>query len=436
MLLFRRYPTDPKLGPFVQNASLIWCALSNWGGAVVLGGDLTLALTEARAAIASESPRTVGVGLTPEGIDNSNAYFSIVLDAPWEEVNAPIDDDRHVDILKGGETTAAATLSSHTVTSTTKNLFSAEEWFVEWGHGRCGRSDVTAAEQAYAKLYRTVYRPKAGYLWCCSQPYYCPTMLPTEDDKKKAYRPTWNATELRAALALMVKAAPLCNTSTFLFDLVDVAREWLSSTPCLTALDAVNMTVRHTAPATFKAEVKAFRDVQADIDAMMASDPGKGFLLGEWLKQSRAVADWDGSNTTLADFYEWNSRIQITSWAGGYSRREWSGVGTSCAVSFSSLIVCSPRDCSRTHSRHFVCESLLLSFFFFFFFFLIVDQYYGGRVDAWAACGLDPTCTSMNDAVNEFSSRWVNETWDPVKLPATPVGDPVALAKRLLKKYS
>jgi len=38
------------------------------------------------------------------------------------------------------------------------------------------------------------------------------------------------------------------------------------------------------------------------------------------------VSDWDGSNGTLADFYEWNSRVQITTWAGGYSRREWSGM--------------------------------------------------------------------------------------------------------------
>ena len=78
-----------------------------------------------------------------------------------------------------------------------------------------------------------------------------------------------------------------------------------------------------------------------------------GFTQGAWLKNSRAVSDWDGSNGALADFYEcasinpcsncaagfpqpfgWmmchagNSRVQITTWAGGYSRREWSGMVT------------------------------------------------------------------------------------------------------------
>ena len=46
-----------------------------------------------------------------------------------------------------------------------------------------------------------------------------------------------------------------------------------------------------------------------DVDAMMATD--EAFLLGAWLKKSRAVSDWDGSGGALAGFYEWNSRVQV-----------------------------------------------------------------------------------------------------------------------------
>ena len=99
-----RYPSDPILGEFAQNASLIWCALNNWGGAVHMGGDIEYALSEVRAAASSQNPRVTGVGLTPEGIDNSPAYFSLVLDAPWTP-----------------QPTAAA-------------------WLQEWGAGRCGRA--------------------------------------------------------------------------------------------------------------------------------------------------------------------------------------------------------------------------------------------------------------------------------------------------------
>ncbi len=70
------YAPDPVLGPFAQNASLIWCALANWGGAVHMGGDLTFVLNDTRNAFATPASQgapasTVGVGLAPEGIDNS-----------------------------------------------------------------------------------------------------------------------------------------------------------------------------------------------------------------------------------------------------------------------------------------------------------------------------------------------------------------------------
>ena len=274
-----RYPESPTLGPFTQNASLIWCALNNWGGAVHLGGDLSYVLSETRAAMAT--PNVVGVGLTPEGIDNSAAYFSLVLDSPWTE-----------------EPTA-------------------QSWYREWGHGRCGKAGVAAAEEAYDLLFQTVYRPGQPYLWCCSQPVFCPTATP----KGTVARPAYNTTLLRRALELMVEASASCNTPTFLYDLVDVAREWLSMAPCLDRFDKVNT---RASPAELQAQVAALLEVAYDVDTMMATNDG--FLLGAWLNSSRSVADWDGSNGALADFYEQNSRMQITTWAGGYSRREWSGV--------------------------------------------------------------------------------------------------------------
>ena len=73
----------------------------------------------------------------------------------------------------------------------------------------------------------------------------------------------------------MVEAAPLCNTDAFKYDLVDVAREWLSMAPCLDRFDAVKST---ESPADIKAHTAALFAVYADVDAMMATDPGKGFL--------------------------------------------------------------------------------------------------------------------------------------------------------------
>ena len=68
----------------------------------------------------------------------------------------------------------------------------------EWGHGQCSWFGVTAAEQAHQKLLATVvsYSPGQPHfkLWCCSQPYCCPAMLPGE--ARSVLQCEWNAAEL------------------------------------------------------------------------------------------------------------------------------------------------------------------------------------------------------------------------------------------------
>jgi alpha-N-acetylglucosaminidase len=242
-----RYPPSPTMGPFAQNISLIWCALSNWGGAVHVGGDISLVLAETRAAM--KSSQVVGVGLTPEGIDNNPAYFSLVLDSAW----------------------------------TTQP--SAESWLEEWGRGRCGAL-VPEAQQAYALLYETVYKPGTPYLWCCALPRYCPTVMPGQPVDRAAY----NITLLQKALELMVTAAPKCDTEAFRYDLVDVAREWLSYGACIDRLSSIKL---EASPVEINATTHAFLEVTDDIDTMLKTN--RGFLLGSWLNGSRSVADWDGS---------------------------------------------------------------------------------------------------------------------------------------------
>jgi len=132
-----------------------------------------------------------------------------------------------------------------------------------------GASGVVAAEKAYELLFQTVYRPGIPYLFCCAKPVFCPTTLPGD---KGVARPDYNTTVLRQALELMVEAAPQCDTNAFKYDLVDVAREWLSMTPCLTRFDAVNS---DAPPAAVKTQTSALLDVMADVDAMMVRG-GKG----------------------------------------------------------------------------------------------------------------------------------------------------------------
>ena len=155
-------------------APSIWCALDNWGGAVHLGGDLDYALAQARAAL--QATDVVGVGLTPEGIDNNPSYFTMVLDAVWSDP-AP----------------AAARDVGARVSSWT-----ASDFLRRWGAARCGR-DVPEAARAYELLHASVYVPGQDYLFCCAKPVFCPTTYPST--ARPPARPTYNTSALREAWA-------------------------------------------------------------------------------------------------------------------------------------------------------------------------------------------------------------------------------------------
>jgi alpha-N-acetylglucosaminidase len=383
---------DNEGGALLHGAPSIWCALENWGGAVHIGGDLTHALAQSRAALRAEA--VVGVGLTPEGIDNNPAYFEAVTEAPWLE-----------------ETQTAG------------------GFLADWGVRRCGR-ELPEVREAYGLLFRTVYRPGQPYLFCCSQPYYCSTVLPgggTPNTEGSVARPAYNTTMLRMAWALMASAAPNCSSAAFDYDVAAVGREYLSVVPCLTAFDKVNAS---GSAAALKADTAALLDVSSDIDALLKTSGGH--LLGSWLQGARDLATKEG-NAALADFYEWNSRSQITTWtpmpaAGGrlpsyglndYARKQWSGM---------------------------------------------ISQYYNGRVRLWlehalkaktkAAAATDgdgdgstPIAgagaaaawrggSELEAALVQFAFEFQNKRLDPSSLPTAPVGDAAVVSKALLRKYA
>jgi alpha-N-acetylglucosaminidase len=135
-----------------------------------------------------------------------------------------------------------------------------------------------------------------------------------------------------------------------------------------------------------------------DVNTLLQSH--SGFLLGSWLADARLLG---GSNETLADFYEWNARAQITTWTpvsdpadglsplNDYARKEWAGM---------------------------------------------ISTYYTERVQIWLnhTLGLAPE-PDLSVALASFARQWQHTRWDPQQLPAAPVGDPVTLSRQLLARY-
>jgi hypothetical protein len=112
--------------------------------------------------------------------------------------------------------------------------------------------------------------------------------------------------DLAPDLAAAGECAPAAENEAFIFDLVDVGREYLSIAPCNAAYDQL---VNATTPAAVKAANSSMSTVMADLDSLLGSS--FGFLLGAWIHDARTMAP-EGTND--ADFLEWNARSQVTSW--------------------------------------------------------------------------------------------------------------------------
>jgi alpha-N-acetylglucosaminidase len=184
-----------------------------------------------------------------------------------------------------------------------------------WGTRRCGR-DSMKVRQAWRLLGETVYAASAAQHYEHHMAY-CSTGLlhgGTWDTMHGSEHPSWyNTSSLYTAWGLLIEAAksecaaPL--SKAFIFDLVDVGREYLSIAPCMTAYSALG---EANSTQSVAATNSTMTTIMSDIDRLLGSSDG--FLLGSWVSNAREVAIAAGAPQD-ADFLEWNARAQVTSWS-------------------------------------------------------------------------------------------------------------------------
>jgi alpha-N-acetylglucosaminidase len=257
-----------------------WLSMNNMGGNEGLVGALEWVRDGFAAARAGGGGALAGVGLDPEGINTMPAYWMYVLDRAWEERGGA-----------AGRADPAAALG-------------------DWGVRRCG-AEGAAVRAAWAALGATVFSPATQgndehHL------KYCGTALPLQAAgngwNSPMKRPGFPRAPLAAAWAGLLDAAPGCAPAAA-FDLVDVAREFLASFPCVAAHDAL-LAARDD--AALDAALAALRGVLADADALLGAM--RGFLLGEWLADAAALGAAGGATPAEAQRLLWNARAQVTTW--------------------------------------------------------------------------------------------------------------------------
>jgi hypothetical protein len=124
------------------------------------------------------------------------------------------------------------------------------------------------------------------------------------------------------AWGLYVDLAPgmAATLEPFRYDLVNLGREVLAQLSVPLSQNFSDAMASANPDSSVIAQTGAlYVALLDDIDALVGTDPA--FLLGSWIGLARALAgnatDCAGSTwgvTTCPDFYEWNARVQLTSW--------------------------------------------------------------------------------------------------------------------------
>lgn len=276
----------------------LYCMLLNYGGNVGLHGKMAHVIDEFYKAKESPFGNTMrGVGLTPEGIENNPVMYELVCELPWRA-----------------------------------ERFNKDEWLAGYLKARYGKSDERVLE-AWTLLSNTIYACPAESTQqgthesvFCARPSLKAYQVSSWSEMSDYYNPE---DIIRAAGILLEHAEAFRGNNNFEYDLIDVVRQAVAEKGRL-VYPVVVSAFKAGDKELFAAASRRFLDLILLQDKLLATRPE--FRLGLWIARARQL----GHTPEEKDLYEWNARVQITTWGnrvtadnGGlrdYAHKEWNGL--------------------------------------------------------------------------------------------------------------
>jgi alpha-N-acetylglucosaminidase len=365
-------------------ANFIWSALHNFGGTDGIKGNLSRVNDMPFAA--QEAGKNIwGTGFTAEGIDQNPAYYEQLIEQPWRE----------------------------------KRMSDIPETLVDRAHHRYGLTSlVPDVASAWRLLAESMYSQDVGvqdgtgvaHIPGSLRGDWTQRRIPS-DQMCKTFK-AWSA--LSAASAHVA-----ADREPFRYDLVNTGRDVLArlSTPLSQNFqDAVEPSAGHAPDAKNVQETGSmYLDLLKDLDTLVGTD--KAFLLGSWITMARRfgenASDCNAKGMTVIhsceDFYEWNARVQITSW--------------NPTLKGAAKVPSGPIDYAAKHWNG------------------LIGGYYHERalrlqkMAIKAAKQHKPLQTHSVDRM-KAEIAYEFQTDFATKYPEVPVGDAVQVSKQMLQKYS
>ena len=273
----------------------LYCMLLNYGGNVGLHGKMKHGIDEFYKAKTSSFGKTMkGVGMTMEGSENNPVMFELLCELPWRPAR-----------------------------------FDKDEWLKNYTVARYGKADK-AVQDAWLLLSNTIYNCPAKNTQqgthesvFCGRPDYDDYQVSSWSEMEPYYKPE---AIIRAAGIMLSAADRFKGNNNFEYDLIDIVRQAVAEKGRLVypiMIDAYKAGEKEL----FAASSQRFLDLILLQDKLLAARPE--FKVGTWIEKARNL----GTTPEEKDLYEWNARVQVTTWGnrvaadeGGlrdYAHKEW-----------------------------------------------------------------------------------------------------------------
>ena len=243
------------------------------------------------------SANLTGIGLAMEGIENNPVMYELMCELPWRP-----------------------------------EKFTKEEWIKNYIAARYGEYNPVV-EEAWQLLGSTIYNcPFGNNQQGAHESIFCgrPSMenfqVSSWSKMANYYDPTVTA---EAAKLMLNTADQYKGNNNFEYDLVDIVRQSLADQGRI---------VYNNAIAAFKSyDKKSFEKYSNEFlqllllqDELLATR--QEFRVGNWINQAKSL----GNTQEEKDLYEWNARVQISTWGNrvcatvvklrDYAPNEWTGI--------------------------------------------------------------------------------------------------------------